>query len=248
MDIAYWLQHAEDRVILQAFRGVGKSYITVAFVLWTLLLDPQKKIMVVSANEDAAKAFTTFARQLIDGMEILHHLRPVQGQRDSVESFDVGPSAPSKNPSLKSVGITGQLTGSRADIIVPDDIEIPKNTLTHHQRTLLAERVKEFGAVLKPGGRVIYLGTPQVEETVYLKLQEERREYSFVQQFTRMWRQKDALPREDRLEAVAGACAYFVEMMAQAGGERFIMAHRIIDSYRRRALGEMLDKFPRCRS
>jgi hypothetical protein len=47
-----------------------------------------------------------------------------------------------------------------------------------------------------------------------IKTQEESTSYSFVQQFTRMWRQKAALPHEDRLEAVAGACAYFVEKMS----------------------------------
>lgn len=171
MDIASWLQHAAERVILQAFRGVGKSYITVAFVLWQLLLNPQLKIMVVSANEDAARDFTKFAKQLIEGMPLLQHLRPQVGQLDSTEKFDVGPAAPSKNPSVKSVGITGQLTGSRADIIVVDDVEVPKNTRTPQARELLAKLVTEFDSVLKPGGRIIYLGTPQVEETLYVKLQ-----------------------------------------------------------------------------
>jgi hypothetical protein len=172
MDIAHWLQHGSARVVLQAFRGVGKSYITVAFVLWQLLLNPQLKIMVVSANEDAAHAFTHFAKQLIEGMEILKHLRPGPGQRDSTEAFDVGPAAPSKNPSVKSVGITGQLTGSRADIIVIDDVEVPKNTRTPTARALLAEQVKEAAAVLKPDAhaRIIYLGTPQCEESLYVKL------------------------------------------------------------------------------
>jgi hypothetical protein len=51
LDIAWYLQHGPRRKIVEAFRGVGKSYITVAFVLWTLLLNPQAKILVVSAGE-----------------------------------------------------------------------------------------------------------------------------------------------------------------------------------------------------
>jgi hypothetical protein len=173
LDIAYWLQHGPQRAILQAFRGVGKSWITVAFVLWQLLLDPQKNIMVVSANEKAATDFTIFCKQLINGMPLLQHLRSLPGQRDAADAFDVGPAEPDKNPSVKSVGITGQLTGSRADIIIPDDIEIPKNSQTFLLRERLGELVKEFDAILKPGlnSRVIYLGTPQVEDTLYLKLQ-----------------------------------------------------------------------------
>ena len=34
--IADYLQHGQKRLQIQAFRGVGKSWITGAFVLWTL--------------------------------------------------------------------------------------------------------------------------------------------------------------------------------------------------------------------
>ena len=34
--IAEYLQHGPKRLQIQAFRGVGKSWITAAFVLWTL--------------------------------------------------------------------------------------------------------------------------------------------------------------------------------------------------------------------
>jgi hypothetical protein len=169
-DIAYHLQHGPRRMIIEAFRGVGKSWITVAFALWCLLLDPQMKIMIVSASQSLADDSAKFMRALIDGMPILHHLAPKMGQRDSAIKFDVGPARESKDPSVKSVGITGQITGSRADMIIADDIEVPKNSYTHLLRERLSSLVKEFDAVLKPGGRVIYLGTPQVEATLYNRL------------------------------------------------------------------------------
>jgi hypothetical protein len=173
-DMAYNLQHGPRRFIIQAFRGVGKSWITVAFVCWNLFLDPQMKIEVISASGGLAEDFTKFTKQLISGMPLLQHLQPRDGQRDKGTSFDVGPATPSKDPSLKAAGITGQITGTRADLIVADDIEIPKNSFTFHLREKLAEQVKEFDAILKPGGRVIYLGTPQVEDSLYPKLHRER--------------------------------------------------------------------------
>ena len=81
--------------------------------------------------------------------------------------FDVGPAKPSGSPSVKSIGITGQLTGSRADIIIADDIETPKNCTTHDLREKLAKLVTEFDAVIKPDGRIMYLGTPQTELSLY---------------------------------------------------------------------------------
>ena len=39
-DIAEYLQNAPKRCVIEAFRGVGKSYITSAFVVHQLFLDP----------------------------------------------------------------------------------------------------------------------------------------------------------------------------------------------------------------
>ena len=206
LDMAYNLQYAPDRFVIQAFRGVGKSWILVAFCLWHLFLDAQKKIMVVSASQTLADDFSRFAKQLIDGMPLLQHLKPKQGQQDSGIAFMVGPALPSKDPSFKSVGITGQLTGSRADIIVADDIEIPKNSQTHLLRERLAELVKEFDAVLKPGGRVIYLGTPQVEASLYSRLPE--RGYEI-----RIWPAE--IPKNP--DVYHGRLADFVTKRVQAG-------------------------------
>jgi hypothetical protein len=171
-DIALFLQHGPRRLVIEAFRGVGKSWITAAYVLWLLYCNPQKKIMVVSATKERADSFTTFCLLLINQIEVLRFLRPREEQRNSKIAFDVGPATPDQSPSVKSVGITGQLTGSRADEIVADDIEVPNNSDTEGKRDKLSEMVKEFDAVLKPGGRVKFLGTPQTEQSVYNELAE----------------------------------------------------------------------------
>jgi hypothetical protein len=103
----------------------------------------------------------------------LSHLRPRIGQRDSKIAFDVAEATPDKAPSVKSLGVTSQLTGSRADIVVLDDIEIPSNSLTQMMRAKLAEQIKEVDAILKPipHARVIVLGTPQCEQSVYNVMQ-----------------------------------------------------------------------------
>jgi hypothetical protein len=169
-DIANYLQGGPRRLIIEAFRGVGKSWITSAYVCWRLLRNAQLKIMVVSASKDRADQFSTFTKRLIFELPILQHLIPNKDQRNSNIAFDVGPSRPDHSPSVKSVGIFGQLTGSRADEIISDDAEVPNNSETQAMRDKLAERVKEFDAVLKPGGSVKYLGTPQTEESLYNEL------------------------------------------------------------------------------
>lgn len=171
-DIAEYLQNGPKRAVIEAFRGVGKSYVTSAFVVHQLLLNPDIKVLVVSASKSRADDFSTFTQRLIWEMPVLQHLIPKEGQRQSKIAFDVAPAQASHSPSVKSVGITGQLAGSRADLIIADDVEIPNNSATQMMREKLSESVKEFDAVLKPDGRIIYLGTPQTEMSLYETLPE----------------------------------------------------------------------------
>jgi len=172
--IADYLQHGPKRLQIQAFRGVGKSWITGAFVLWTLFKDPEKKIMIISASKERADNMSIFLQKLIIETPWLTHLQPKSDDsRWSRISFDVACS-PHQAPSVKSVGITGQLTGSRADLMVLDDIEVPGNSMTEMMREKLLQLCTEAESILTPkaDSRICYLGTPQTVFTVYRKLAE----------------------------------------------------------------------------
>ena len=172
--IADYLQHGPKRLQIQAFRGVGKSWITGAFVLWTLFNNPEKKIMIISASKERADNMSIFLQKLIIETPWLSHLRPKSDDaRWSRISFDVACS-PHQAPSVKSVGITGQLTGSRADLMILDDIEVPGNSMTEMMREKLLQLCTEAESILTPkkDSRIMYLGTPQTTFTIYRKLAE----------------------------------------------------------------------------
>ena len=172
--IADYLQHGPKRLQIQAFRGVGKSWITGAFVLWTLFRDPERKIMIISASKERADNMSIFLQKLIIETPWLNYLRPkADDSRWSRVSFDVNCS-PHQAPSVKSVGITGQLTGSRADLMILDDIEVPGNSMTELMREKLLQLCTEAESILTPknDSRIMFLGTPQTVFTVYRKLAE----------------------------------------------------------------------------
>jgi len=211
-DIASFLQNSPNRCVIEAFRGVGKSWVTSAYVIWELLRDPQKKIMVVSASKERADSFSIFTKRLINEVSILAPLRPRPDQRNSNIAFDVGPAKAAHAPSVKSVGITGQITGSRADIIIADDVEVPGNSATQILRDKLSEQIKEFDAILtpKPTSKIIFLGTPQSEDSVYNRLPE--RGYTM-----RIWPAR--FPTEEQLPKYRDRLAPFiVEMMERGHG------------------------------
>lgn len=173
VDIANYLQHPpSDRIIIEGFRGVAKSFLTCAFAVWSLWRERQTKVLIVSASGDRADANARFIKQIIRTIDFLADMRADKEQLDTQNIFDVGGAIPDISPSVKSIGITGQITGTRADLLISDDVETPKNSATQQQRDKLSEAVKEYDAILKPNGRIVYLGTPQTESSLYNVLQE----------------------------------------------------------------------------
>lgn len=210
-DIAHYLQHGPRSIIIEAFRGIGKSWLTAAYVLWRLYWNPQLRFLIVSASKERADSFSIFTKRLIAEIPALHFLKAREGQRDSTVSFDVGPAGADQSPSVKSVGITGQITGSRADEIIADDVEIPKNSQTQLMRDRLMQLVEEFSAVLKPlpDARIIFLGTPQSEFSVYNSLADTRG-YPL-----RIWPAR--IPVQSKLASYRGRLAPYVTEMIDAG-------------------------------
>jgi len=173
--------------ILMAFRGLGKSFISAAFALWRLLRDPRdEKILVISASGKKAKEFVYQLKTIMETMSLLAHLRPTGGCRDQSDNFDVTGASISQSPSVIAKGITGQITGSRATLIIPDDIETPETCGTEDGRETTLTKLLELDAIavtavfdedgrcLQRKGDVVFLGTPQSMDSIYHRMMRER--------------------------------------------------------------------------
>ena len=212
--IADYLQNGPKRLQVQAFRGVGKSWITGAFVLWTLFNDPERKVMIISASKERADNMSIFLQKLIIDTPWLSHLQPKSDDsRWSRISFDVNCS-PHQAPSVKSVGITGQLTGSRADLMILDDVEVPGNSLTEFMREKLLQLCTEAESILTPksDSRIMYLGTPQTTFTIYRRLAE--RNYKPL-----VWPAR--YPRKKQLPKYEGLLAFEIQEDIEQGAEEW---------------------------
>lgn len=172
--IADELQYGENDTVIEGFRGVAKSTITGIYMSWLLDRDPEnKQILYTSANQAEAMKFMKFTRDLIEIVPFLNYLRPniAKGQRDNALQFDVAPAITRIQPSCKAVGIFGQLTGNRATDIIADDVETSENCDTQVKREHIDSAISEFRQILIPKqGRLIYLGTPHTEVSIYNKL------------------------------------------------------------------------------
>ena len=175
MQILEYLEKGPKRRTIAAFRGCGKSTLSAMYILWRLFKNPDEKILVVSASLTRSEAMTAWLLKTIGDVPWLRHMLPDSHDgRYSRISFDVGTCKfIEQSPSVRAAGIQGQITGSRASLILADDVETPSTSLTQLQREKLKNSLAELEAILKPGeeSEIVYLGTPHSStDSIYFAL------------------------------------------------------------------------------
>jgi len=170
LDIAQYIAHGPQYRMVQAQRGQAKTTITAAYAVYRQIHDPSTRVLIISSGSDMATEISGWIIQIIMGMEELACLRPDRGAGDraSVKAFDIHHElkGPEKSPSIACVGITSNLQGKRADLLIADDIESSKNSMTEVQRSRLVHLTRDFISICSLGD-IIYLGTPQSIDSVY---------------------------------------------------------------------------------
>lgn len=170
VDIGQYIAHGPKYRMVQAQRGQAKTTITAVYAVYRFIHDPTTRVLILSAGDTQATEIANWVIQIINGMSELECLRPDRsnGDRASVEAFDIHYSlkGPEKSPSLACVGITSNMQGKRADVLIADDVESQKNSQTQHQRARLIHLTLDFASICS-NGDIIYLGTPQTIDSLY---------------------------------------------------------------------------------
>ncbi|OUT40875.1 MAG: hypothetical protein CBB62_00440 [Micavibrio sp. TMED2] len=188
-DIARWLNErlvqGDRRLLIMAFRGCGKSTLTGLYCAWRLALDNNLRILVLSADEALAGKMVRNIRRVIERHPLTADLMPV-GSRDqwANDRFTIRRELELRDPSVMARGIEANITGSRADLVICDDVEVPNTAATAEQRERLRERLAEIDFVLTPGGTQLYLGTPHHRDSLYTDAGED----GFLARFKRLVR------------------------------------------------------------
>lgn len=166
------LQHGPDGFQLQAGRGAGKSVLTACFASWLLLKDKNTTVMVMSATANKSTEFISMTRRIVALVPYCQHMEPGPNTKDNAFGFNVeNRTVLGQDLSCFARGITGQLTGSHADWVILDDVEIEKNSETAESRERLLTKVWEIEQIRNPRtGGVRILGTPQTSESIYRKM------------------------------------------------------------------------------
>lgn len=169
--IARWLENRwsrkETRLLLMAFRSCGKSTIVGLFAAWLLWRNPALRILVLAADGTLAAKMVRNTKRIIEKHPLTRVLKPEKADQWAADRFTVKREAEWRDPSMVAFGIGANITGSRADFIICDDVEVPNTCDSREKRINLRERLAELSFVLVPGGTQLYVGTPHSHETIY---------------------------------------------------------------------------------
>lgn len=94
------------------------------------------------------------------------HLKPERLDQWAADQFTVRRDVELRDPSMLAKGIGANITGLRADLIICDDVEVPRNCDTALKRMDLREKLEELDYILTPQGMQLYIGTPHTFYTI----------------------------------------------------------------------------------
>lgn len=171
LKMADWLERCwrdkKERLLLMAFRSAGKSTIVGLFAAWLIYKTPDIRILVLAADQILSEKMVRNVKRIIERHPLTKGLKPANADQWAADRFTVKRNAELRDPTMIGKGVMSNITGSRADIAICDDVEVPNTCDTSGKRQDLRDRLSEVSYVLISGGTKLYVGTPHNYESIY---------------------------------------------------------------------------------
>ena len=164
-----WLERTEGARsrVLMVFRGCGKSTILGIRNAHKYRANPLHQLLVQGADDDLADDISRDTISILRGNP---HIPPgLLVEPAGIRHWFTadGYAANARTPQYRGRGILSRVTGNRADEIINDDTEMSKNVDDETARAKLRKRLAEQSFILKPGGSVLWVGTPHTHDSLY---------------------------------------------------------------------------------
>jgi hypothetical protein len=191
-----WAPGDPQMLLFNVPPGFAKSTtLTVNYVVWRICRDPNIRVVVVSATQRLAKQFLGAIKTRLSHdsySDLQHHFGPDGGFKATAESWTQteiylgGKNDGEKDPTVQAIGMGSQIYGTRADLILCDDVVLLDNAhrweeqldwLTQEVVTRLPEADDsefEWGTGQNcPDQKLLVVGTRVAPVDIYLKLREQ---------------------------------------------------------------------------
>lgn len=198
-DSMTYVRGEDNMIIINTPPGHAKSKtITMAWVTWQIVKNPDIRILIASKTQNLASQFLNVIKSYLssDRYAKMHSdFGPPEGYDKnnkgwSATQFYVNDrlrvnaedSVEEKDPTCQATGIGGQVYGMRVDIIVLDDTVDLSNA--HQYETQINWLQSEVMSRVPPEGKVVFVGTRLAPKDLYSELQNSERYHGEESPFT----------------------------------------------------------------
>ncbi|CAN5488501.1 hypothetical protein BH11PLA2_BH11PLA2_52190 [soil metagenome] len=204
-----------SRALVELPRDHGKTTQVCLRVLWELGRNPKLRIKIVCASEAIARDRSRYLRQLIEQNPRVRSVFPHLMQGDSwlATAFSVARPPGILGPSVAAFGIGAASTGTRADLLICDDIVDVKSIYSKAQRDRVADDFfNNLLNLLEPDGRFWSLSTPWHADDLNSRLKKNTAYSLFRQAITTnldpIWPEHWSTQRLEQRRAEIGSAAF----------------------------------------
>lgn len=171
LEICDWLPQRGRLAVLKCFRGASKSTILGRYIPHRHRENPNHRFLVMSATDRDASKISADSQFVIERHPWCQGMKNRRRGMWKVHWFSVEDAIDARNPSCAAYGITSNVTSSRADEAIFDDVEVPKTIATPDLREGMRAKISETTHILVPGGSKLYVGTDHCHDSLYVELE-----------------------------------------------------------------------------
>lgn len=162
-------------------RGHRKSFYAAMYACWKIIKDPSIAIVYLSATSPLAESQLRTIKSTLESKIIKRYWPEMvledEGKREKWTTTEICVDHPrrreegTRDSTVKTGGLTTNITGSHADLIILDDLVVPANNDELGRRAVI-EQYSQLQSILNAGGEIVAVGTRYHPKDLYATIQE----------------------------------------------------------------------------
>ena len=161
-------------------RGHRKSFYAAMYACWRIVADPSISIVYLSATSDLAESQLRTIKSTLDSPIVRRYwpelIQADEGRREKWTTTEICVDDPrrkaegTRDSTVKAGGLTTNITGAHCDLIILDDMVVPKNNTEEGRRQVMSQ-YSQLQSILNPGGMILAVGTRYHPKDIYDTMQ-----------------------------------------------------------------------------
>lgn len=176
--LGWWTrQDAKTNQLLLLPRGHLKSKLVAYRAAWWITKYPETTICYLSATADLAEKQLYQIKNILESPIYRRYwpemINEDEGKREKWAVAEIAVDHPKRklegvrDPTCKAVGVTSNFTGFHADVVILDDMVVPKNAYTEEGRQKVASAYSQLASIENPGAQEWAVGTRYHPRDIY---------------------------------------------------------------------------------